>query len=269
MKNIKLDLKEISYIYELMLYLKNYKINFHQIILNKDNQIIISKNNNIYVLMKIKENNNNKINSLFLSNFRKHPLLLDNKKLYMWRELWIEKIDYFEYQLNEYKKKYPLLYEISDYFIGMVEISIQLMNTNYFRMLSLNEPQYIAHKRINTNLKVKDLYDPFNIVIDSYLRDYGDYYKDEFFFGEMCDITGYIEINKLDNLYILFIRLLYITPFFDNMEQIIKEEKKEIILNKLIPRVKLYDNQLNKLYNFLIKKDKIIRIDYFENKIVI
>ena len=100
--------EEISDIYSLNIYLtKNYP--FYKIILNKENKIITLINETNYILMEInnsiKELNVNeiiKINNISIVNFNK--LRRDN-----WYTLWTNKIDYFEYQINQIGKKYPLL----------------------------------------------------------------------------------------------------------------------------------------------------------------
>ena len=62
-----------------------------------------------------------------------------------------------------------------------------------------------------------------------------------------------------------FVRLLYITPFFDSFDEIIR--KSSSIYNKKIERVinsiDLYVIELKKLYKYIYMNNNILYIEYF------
>ena len=161
--------EEINDIYSLNVYLtKNYP--FYKIILNKDNKVITIINETNYILLEInnniKELNLNeiiKINNISIVNLNK--LRRDN-----WYTLWTNKIDYFEYQINQIGKKYPIIRESFNYYIGLAETAISLIKSIN------NEGMYLSlsHKRINNAF---DLYNPLNITIDYSVRDIAEYFK--------------------------------------------------------------------------------------------
>ena len=93
-------------------------------------------------------------------------------------------------------KKYPVLYNIIDYYIGLGENAIQ-----YFKSIV---PTYngnieigVCHKRINYNSTLFDLYNPLNLVIDYKVRDLSEYIKSVFFNTNNISLV----INKLFNKY--------------------------------------------------------------------
>lgn len=147
--------------------------------------------------MKININDDEKITLNDLSFFNK--IKFNNNKL-NWKILWSNKIDYFEFQLDELKKKYPNIYLISDYFIGLSEIGIAMMNSN------ITNTNILSHKRINSSMTKKELYDPLNIIVDDENRDYAEYYKNIIFKGARINVIDYIKNNKIKNLKTFFIR---------------------------------------------------------------
>ena len=42
--------------------------------------------------------------------------------------MWIRKIDYFEYQISQFGKKYPIIRESFNYYVGLAENGISLLN---------------------------------------------------------------------------------------------------------------------------------------------
>ena len=239
----------------------------HRFILNKDNKISIYYDNKKYVLFHIYNDMDNNItiddlnefrflfnNNYINSNYISDSLIMNNK----WRKLWMNKIDYYEYEIENYKSYN--FYEVFDYFIGLTEIGIQLL---YF--YNYNNNFFISHKRVSMSMKKRDLYNPLNIVIDKYERDYAEYYKDVFFKGNYINIMDYIKNNNIEDLYLFFVRLLYITPFFDSFDEIIR--KNSSIYNKKIERVinsiDLYVIELKKLYKYIYMNNNILYIEYF------
>jgi len=111
------DFKEDNAIYKLNRDMINNNIIVHEIILNKDNKVITIINNIPYTLYKvyINKNKKNDLNEIeYLSNLK-----INYDKILMrsnWDQLWADKIDYFEYQIRENGKKYPIIVDSFSYF---------------------------------------------------------------------------------------------------------------------------------------------------------
>ena len=94
-----------------------------------------------------------------------------------WEYLWRSKVDYIEYQTSQFGKKYPIIRQSINYYIGMAENGISLMNG----VKNFNSYLTVAHKRLRIKNKTSDLYNPLDLVIDSRIRDLSEYYKEKFF----------------------------------------------------------------------------------------
>ena len=250
--------EEINDIYSLNVYLtKNYP--FYKIILNKDNKVITIINETNYILLEInnniKELNLNeiiKINNISIVNFNK--LRRDN-----WYTLWTNKIDYFEYQINQIGKKYPIIRESFNYYIGLAETAISLIKSIN------NESMYLSlsHKRINNAF---DLYNPLNLIIDVRIRDICEYFKFCFFenkniFKELEVFLNYNKMSYNESIYFLA-RMLFPTYYFDLYEKIIANEVKEEEIKKIISKVDKYEKLLKYIYlNF---KNNNLYIEWLE-----
>ena len=250
--------EEINDIYSLNVYLtKNYP--FYKIILNKDNKVITIINEINYILLEInnniKELNLNeiiKINNIPIVNFNK--LRRDN-----WYTLWTNKIDYFEYQINQIGKKYPIIRESFNYYIGLAETAISLIKSIN------NEGMYLSlsHKRINNAF---DLYNPLNLIIDVRIRDICEYFKFCFFenkniFKELELFLNYNKLSYNESVYFLA-RMLFPTYYFDLYEKIIANEVKEEEIKKIISKVDKYEKLLKYIYlNF---KNNNLYIEWLE-----
>lgn len=250
--------EEINDIYSLNVYLiRNYP--FYKIILNKDNKVITIINETNYILLEInnniKELNLNeiiKINNISIVNFNK--LRRDN-----WYTLWTNKIDYFEYQINQIGKKYPIIRESFNYYIGLAETAISLIKSIN------NEGMYLSlsHKRINNAF---DLYNPLNLIIDVRIRDICEYFKFCFFenknvFKELELFLNYNKLSYNESVYFLA-RMLFPTYYFDLYEKIIANEVKEEEIKKIISKVDKYEKLLKYIYlNF---KNNNLYIDWLE-----
>ena len=250
--------EEINDIYSLNVYLtKNYP--FYKIILNKDNKVITIINETNYILLEInnniKELNLNeiiKINNISIVNLNK--LRRDN-----WYTLWTNKIDYFEYQINQIGKKYPIIRESFNYYIGLAETAISLIKSIN------NEGMYLSlsHKRINNAF---DLYNPLNLIIDVRVRDICEYFKFCFFENKNVfkELELFLDYNKLsynESVYFLA-RMLFPTYYFDLYEKIIANEVKEEEIKKIISKVDKYEKLLKYIYlNF---KNNNLYIDWLE-----
>ena len=146
----------------------NYLLGFNYLnkpIINIYNNYITEYQNNYYLLFYYNEY---KININDINFFLNQNLNIINNHTF---EKWCKKIDYHEYQITQFGAKYFILRESINYVIGLSEIGIQLLNT-------INLEQCYScyvHRRI-TN-KLFDFKNPYNICIDSRIRDISEYVK--------------------------------------------------------------------------------------------
>ncbi len=256
---------EINDLYKLSLSLFQNGIYCHQFIPNINNSLITNINNIPYVLLKTYIINNRKINISDLIFFSNSTLINVENKLRRdnWYLLWTNKIDYFEYQISQFGKKYPIIRESFSYFVGMAETSIILfknINNNHGKVLSVN------HQRVSSDDTLLDFYNPLNFIIDYKIRNIAEYFKKQFFENNLSydDIIYYFESESLNqyDCVMLFIRLLFPTYYFDIYEKIILENEDEKKLIPIIIKIKDYENLLKKLYNYLINIAEIPNIEW-------
>lgn len=251
MPQMNVDLKII---YEFHLNLLNQGFPCHQIILNSDNQIMTNINNLPYVLVKtFVPNRTVEINDLiFFNSVNFNIEKFESLKRNDWKSMWINKIDYFEYQISQMGRKYPLIRESFSYFIGLSESAIQFMDNI---IPDNNALVVVSHKRFKSDNTLLDIYNPFNFIIDLRIRDVSEYYKTMFFEGYdiLEDIKKYVIYARLSSYEcnMLFARMLFPTFYFDSYESIILGEKDEKDLEPIINLIEKYEIVLKEIYIYL------------------
>ena len=233
----------------------------HKIILNKDNKIITIINNVPYILLKLVKINNkyvylNEINYLqnttYNINYDK-VLLRDD-----WIKLWSEKIDYYEYQINQLGKDYPILCDSLSYYIGLGENAISYLVNN---IKDNNKILVVSHKRINIGDGSFEFYNPINFIIDSRVRDLSEYIKNSFFnnyfnFNEIELFLNNNNLSKEEYIYLLS-RLLFPTYYFDIYDEIINTKSDESRIIKILKKTNQYERFVVDFYKYILYKKKI------------
>lgn len=256
------EIELLPTIYELSNYLYSSMLS-HQIIMNKDNGLFVNVNDENYVLLKMNSDKKNiDYNDIFKLNtiaFNKNQNILRRDD---WYKLWTEKIDYFEYQINQIGKKYPLIRQSFSYYVGLAENAIMLFNVTDKDKLNI----CLSHKRIKHNSTTYDLYNPLNYVIDYRIRDICEYFKDCFFNNKEIynDIEKYLYYNNLnyEESCLFFSRLLFPSYYFDMYENILLGNIEEVELNKVTNKSIEYENLLKKVYYFLKQNNKLPLIEW-------
>lgn len=254
------NIEELDDIYRLNMYLSQI-LPVHRIVLNVNNEVITKINDSNYLLLGLFSNNNkiNLNNIIELSNIR-IPFSVDKLKRNDWYNLWIKKVDYFEYQLSQIGKKYPLIRESFNYYIGLAENAIILVNNIDFN----NIPLGLSHRRI-TNMSF-NLYNPLNIVIDARIRDVCEYFK--FCFFNNIDISMELELFlsynsfNIDEAKLFLARMFFPTYYFDLYEKIIDNEIDESEIKKVIIKADNYEKILKQVYYHF--KNNQINIEWLE-----
>jgi len=264
--------KELNSIYQINIELLNKKIPVHQIILNKQNNIITTVNDMQYVLFKSFVKKNDLINIydiLDLSNdtiIKKQDIVLDKSN---WPLLWEAKNDYLEYQVSQFGIKYPVICETFSYYIGLAENAIlYAKNTNIDLKPSYMDSLVISHRRITDKTTLFDLYNPLEFVIDFKVRDIAEYIKFKFFYNRE---TLWEEINIIFNknqisdysARMLFARLLYPTYYFDLYDEIIdREDVDERKLVEIVEKQEEYEEFLADIYHYISMKYPIPAVEW-------
>lgn len=256
--------EELSELYELSSYLLQINVPCHQIILNNANQIVTFINNQPYVLMRLFVNSEQLVSDSDLIIFQN--IYVDANKYKKikrnnWLDLWSDKIDYLEYQISQFGKKYPIIRDSFNYYIGLAENAIQI-----FKTITPNYSFCVCHKRIKKDCTMYDLYNPLEFIIDSRIRDYSEYYKQNFYNHDIdfFELEQYIYNSNLneDELKLLFCRMLFPTSYFDIYEDIVIDGVDERELIPIISKVDKYETFIKNLYIFINMHYKIDLIEW-------
>lgn len=246
----------------------------HEIVINKDKNIITFVNDIPYVLLKVYINENKKITlpeiayiSINNSNIKTNKIL-DRSD---WANLWSAKVDYFEYQISQIGKKYPIICEYLSYYIGLAENAISYYKNT---LLEVKPSEYdtmtVAHKRIRADDTDFDLYNPLSLIIDYQTRDFGEYIKAKFFNGE--DI--WIELDEFFKHYnlslfgrrLLYARLLFPSYFFDVYESIVEGKLKEEDIMSIVCKAEQYEDFLIELHTYINRDNLLPQLDWLNKK---
>lgn len=262
---------ELNSIYQIDVELLNRRVPTHQIILNKQKNIITVVNDIPYVLFKsfVKKNDSIDIDDIIsLANkteIKKHDLFLDKSN---WVALWENKNDYLEYQVSQFGIKYPIICETFSYYIGLAENAIlYVKNTTNESKPEFFDSLVISHRRINNYTTLFDLYNPLEFIIDYKVRDIAEYIKFKFFYNKENlweEINNYFSSINLSvfGARMLFARLLYPTYYFDLYDQILEGERDEKDLHYIIKKQEEYEDFLSDIYNYLSLKYPIPPVEW-------
>ena len=221
-----------------------------EIVINRNNDIISNYNGINYILIKLFVNTKKEI-SLNEINVLSKSLYTERINI-NWGILWSNKIDYLENLINENGKKYPLIVDSFNYFVGMCENAI-----SYFNSINVGENYelVISHKSIKLDDNVESLYNPMNIILDFKVRDIAEYLKVAFFknnYDVFDELINYLNNNVLSliDVKLLVSRLLYPSFYFEMYEDILINEREEKILIDIISRLDNYEKYLYNLISF-------------------
>jgi len=268
-----------GYIYRLYIVDENINTNFlinldkrllghtliNEIIVNRNNEIISNYNNKQYMLMKIYVNVDKKIMLEEISYFA-NSLTIKNLKI-NWGILWSRKIDYLEKLINENGKKYPIITDSFNYFVGMAENAISYYNNN---VINDNYIYVISHKKIRFNDTIEAIYNPLNIIFDYRVRDIAEYIKNAFFTNNkniFNEINAYIRNNFLSQMDVnlLVARLLYPSFYFELYEDILIDNHDEKIIIEIVDRLNDYEKYLSNVIKYFSKWYWVERINWLNN----
>lgn len=238
--------------------LKLYRRTMDEIIYNKEKQVITIYDNKPYILLK---KYNYVRNELSLEDIIKYDCVVHVKGNLNWKQLWKDKLDYYQIQLEETGIKYPILKESFSYYLGLSEIAISILN--YVNYDNIN--YYISHKRLE---KTNDLFNPLNVIIDNKTRDIAEYIKVKYFNDDITssEIIDFLKKNLFlkDEIYLLLSRLIYPSYYFDIYEKIYNGNDLEKDFKKIIKKNASYEAFLKDIYNYFKIIYNIVQIEFLE-----
>ncbi len=261
-------------LYRLYIYNDNVNINIYyldrnmlentlisEIILNKDSSMISSYEGINYILLKINCNPDKNI-TLEEINYLSNIMTRNDLKI-DYGVLWSNKIDYLEELIYENGKKYPLVVDSFNYFVGMAENAISYYNN--IHEINSNPIFYISHKIIRPNDKIDTIYDPFNIIFDYKVRDIAEYIKNSFWNNNkdiFIELDNYLshEYLSIYDVKLLISRVLYPSFYFDTYEDIFINNKDEKIINNYISRLSEYEEYLSNIIDYFVRRYPIDEI---------
>lgn len=248
------NIKNITLTKDINNSLKNNTL-IHEIITNKDNSIITYYNNIPYILCKISININKPITLGEITYLANKTISTDTKITYhSWQDLWSIKIDYLEKVINENGKKYPIIVDSFNYFVGMAENAISYYNNLSSKEID-NNTLVISHRIININDTVYAIYDPVNIIIDHKSRDIAEYIKYSFFSNNTKiyqELNIYFKYNyySKDDIILLLSRVLYPSFYFNMYEDIMINNKEEKIITNITSKLDKYELYLYNIFKY-------------------
>ena len=239
-----------------------------EIIINRDNDVVSTYNGVSYILLRIFSNVNKRI-TLDEISFLSRTLYRDGINV-DWGILWSKKIDYLEDLINENGKKYPLIVDSFNYFVGMAENAIGYFNSIGF---DRNYKYVISHKVIKVDDSVEVLYNPLNIIFDYRVRDVAEYIKNSFFnrnYNVFNELILYLRREQLSlmEVKLLIARLLYPSFYFEMYEDILIDNKEEKILMEIISRLDDYEDYLAQVIGFFKVNYDIDDVLWLKRRIV-
>lgn len=244
------NIDEVKRQYELT---KNQE-EYYDFVPNKEKSIFTRYKDNYYVLLKVKENKGDILDRII------KPIEVDVRdEVKLWKELWIRKSDFIEYQMKHIANKYKTIDESIDYYIGLVEVSIQYLSYNEKKQ---EEKRYLVHKRIDK----RNFYNPLNVKVDIKERDLAGYLKLLFMEEDYTedDISRIIDRANLsfDERIRLFARLLFPSYYLDVYDLVVSCDAGEDELKKVILRNEEYELFLRMIFKLLNKKNDMPYIHF-------
>ena len=205
-----------------------------------------------------------------LNRMHKEYLTIDDKSysstLLETKILWETKIDLIENTIlpsfDKSMEYYNLIYSVISYAIGLAENALTYLNDIIIDYGSDVRKVTIAHKRLYS-LNSFDLLNPFNLVLDSPMRDIAELYKNDAL--NNADLIKEIEKYKIDTkeAMILFSRVLFPSNLFDILEDYYIEKRRieeEIITYYYHINKKM--KEISSLHQFLINNFGIRPIEW-------
>ena len=264
--------EELNQLFELQLEACQQDISYQRVILNRNQQMITWLDHKPYVLLK---QNGDYHRLLRLEDLKFLPVYQTRNKQYLvhfpWTTLWMQKIDYIEYQIAHLENEYPILAESLWYFIGLGENAISyVVNTENEVRREAVDHLVVAHRRLKSTDMLADYYNPLTLIIDHPTRDIAEYLKSSFLEGkyDLNEIEAFLNGVALSpyGYRLLFGRLLFPSFYFDCYQRIVEKEIKEEKIYTILNRILEYEVFLGEIYQIIKTYSDIPPVDWITKK---
>ncbi|MBQ9731100.1 MAG: hypothetical protein IJV94_03110 [Bacilli bacterium] len=196
------------------------------------------------------------LHKVFHNEFSNESILVDDLI-----ELWEEKFEFIESKvipsLRSDDHDYNLILEAVYFAFGLAENAIQYLADTKLDIGKEIIHNSLVHKRLSC-YDNKVFFDPFNLIIDSPIRDYAELYKaNQITIEEIVRILDYYELDLVEAS-VLMARVMYPTKLFDVLEKHYidrKNIKKEILDYRITCEMELI--RIKNLHRALLKRYNI------------
>lgn len=253
--------------------MNNFVRSFSQDLFNKRGYIVPTRDNSLVVLsefgnVSLVAIEEFKVSLNDLIRMHQYGMNYESKtKLSYIKNRWINKLNLIETKIapslkvDEYY--YQLIMICLTHATGMANNAISYLEDTIIDYNDNLKVTTLTHKRINLNSY--DLLNPFNIIIDSPMRDLAELYKNDLIsFDTLKSLLTQYQATPKD-VSILFSRILYPTTFFDLMEN--DYLRRTDITNEIETYYRSINQQMikiKKIHNYLVVSYGIRKINWLE-----
>ena len=259
---VKVNNKNIDSLVELSNNLYSKNILVHTFIMNKNNNYVVSYDNNNYSLLRVNCEEEKKIKLKDIIDF--NNILTSNNSARDYSTLWSNEVDDIEEEIIDFNKEHELLTDYVNYYIGLAENAIEYYNNNSKKELSIVS---INHVKVTYNMTYLDFYNPLNFIIDYRIRDLSEYIKSIFFntlnSERIIKIVESLNINK-EEACLFFCRMLYPNYYFNLYNNILDNKINEEELTKILNLSEEYEILLNEIQNIFHRKYSLPLIEWLK-----
>lgn len=253
-------IEESKPIYKIYKQLKDKNIFTNDIIMNRKKQILTFINNIPYILIKDNTKNGTvSMNDIFYIH-NNTISISDDKDIIRndWSFMWKIKIDYYESQIKDFAYNYSLIGNTINYYIGLAENAISYLD--YYKKNETHN-YVLSHRNFFINNDLFSFYSPTNYILDSRVRDFAEYIKNQFFLSKMdfnmfMNYLDYMNFNVLEYIELIS-RLLFPTYYFDILDEIIIGNYKEEEIKKVLIKNNDYISFLKNTFCYILYNKKI------------
>ncbi len=227
-------------------------------LLNNKKEYVCKKDDYYIMLLKYNDITDNQI---YLEDIYKYDKAFNDINKFNIIQYWEETIDSIEMELTEYNKEYPLLQQSIDYFIGLSENAIELLNHINYSNNSLGH-------LINIDEYNRENYsNPLNIIKTNKMYDISQYYKYHFYNNSINYDELYVILNNIkdtSDLIFFYASMLFQENYFNCVKEIILNKKKEEDLYRYINNIKNYKELLKYIKSILHNISHINDIEWLD-----
>lgn len=241
-KTNNIDLSKI----DLSNHLYNIGIPISTFLINNNGEYYCKKDNQYILLLKY---NNICDNQIYLKDINTYDIKIQKINNFDIIKYWEDTIDSIELKLNEYNKEFPILQQSINYFIGLSENAIELLNNIKYNSDSL------GHKLNIDNYNRENYSNPFNIIKTNKMYDIAMYFKYQFYnnninYDELYSVLKQ-NLNNINDIVFFYSNMLFQENYFNCVINIMNNKGEEKELNKYIDNINKYRELLKYIKSIL------------------